>query len=127
MKKKMIFGLLFAGFMALMLAGPQLLLASNLMVDKTATETLKAMGENGPFRFYLSTSKDWGGAGLKLTRKVGEIKTSDATFTFSGLVFVIDKNLLKKAGPITVFSNEEDYLKVNFNKDILKEEDGGCK
>ncbi len=71
-----------------------------------------------PIRIFLNSA---GCGGPSLAMALDEKKETDAVFTFDDVEYIMDKNLLKKAGPVEV-----DFAGTGFQLESSLEPPAGC-
>ena len=90
-------------------------------VSKPAQEQVRIYFEGkeiAPIRIFLNSA---GCAGPSLAMALDEKKDTDAVFTFDGVEYIIDKDLLEKVGTVDI-----DYAGSGFCLDSGLKPAGGC-
>lgn len=91
-----------------------------IMVSEKAREQVQAYfdgNEVRPVRIFLNN----GCGGPSLAMAVDEITDKDEVFTHGGIDFIMEKELLEKAAPVSV-----DYLGMGFRLESSLTFEGGC-
>jgi Fe-S cluster assembly iron-binding protein IscA len=91
-------------------------------VTKPAQEQVRMYFEGKeitPIRIFLNSA---GCGGPSLAMALDEKKDTDAVFTFDEVEYIMDKNLLEKAGPVDI-----DFAGTGFRLESALKPAGACK